>query len=79
MTKIWTELRYGTEKNSIRLAKSADPEVITAFRDRALEQARKDARESRGLDPIIHSEDKAELTRLQRLFSLISPPAEACR
>lgn len=75
--QVWTELRYGTNTNSIRLAKLSDPELLATFRERALERARIDAQESAGVDPVIHLEDKLEVTRLKKLFDLIVPPAEA--
>jgi hypothetical protein len=74
--QIWTELRYGTNTSSIRLAKLSDPELLSVFRKRALERARIDAQESAGVDPVIHMEDKLEFTRLKKLFDLIVPAVE---
>ena len=75
--QVWTELRYGTNTSSIRLATLSDPELLAVFRKRALERARIDAQESAGVDAVIHLEDKLEVTRLKKLFDLIAPASEA--
>jgi len=73
MTQVWCELRYGMKGSNITLCRLNDPEVLSVFRQKALEKALRDAQESEGVDEVVHLQDKTELMRLKGLFDLITP------
>ena len=75
-TQVWCELKYGMGSDSITLARLHDPQLLAAFKKRALDRARRDANESAAIDPVVHLQDEAEMKRLEGLFDLILPTGE---
>jgi hypothetical protein len=58
---------------SIPIGKTTDPSVLRALRDRLLEEAAKEARTWREIDPGVATMRTADLERLARILSFLLP------
>ena len=72
-TKVWLELRYGTQGQGITLCRLDTPYLLQVFKRCALMKANQLAEESQDIDDVIHFIDEIELTKLQRLLEDLIP------
>lgn len=75
MQNVWVELKYGVCGQEIPLCKLDDQYLLSIFKERALSKAEEFVNESRGVDSVIHTQDKLELAKLRVLLGMLIPPS----
>lgn len=69
----WIELRYGWDKASVVVARSANPYLLRMLKEELLAEAKERARQGQAVDEMLGMMHRADLVRLAQLLEKLIP------